>query len=619
MASRPLYNGSARAWVDNNPASEPLRNAFVFRASRGTIDTASEVLSNATFEAKAGVAITLNYDIRKYGAGAELGAPTAAFIRIYKEDDDNNGTSVDVDEFQSADLIGGNNLPRTGTVSFTPSKHGTYRIALEMRLDNNDFGATSDDWRVFSDGGFQNGGLSQMTRLMQADKGRLRWGEDAASATVTERGNSAPSLFAFTMNTAGTDSQEAVRVDMVMGSSQHTSTAARHTFKVKQRRNGTSTLDLNVESSIINATTHRTESKVTRINYPLDTVNTTYDLVLAIERNSVLHDSNTPQYSGLGGQAADGVWTYFTGVGAGLTLTDYKTVTKLATHVVNAGGGYANIGAFSAALYAEDGSGVPTVAEKFSFIFTDDNMTVKSLGITNARGEPLLGIFIVTENVHEASNTNQSTWGNNDANFKTNALGNQITARTVTVTTPPAGIYKLTGTAYFPGTAFGTPSNREFSVSRVESGSPASESAGKDWIAPASFSTAWLVGEDPLNGGVTKTVTLLVFDKQANGDIVFRDADFVPTIQIFKRQPDNSMAAFATPVATDIGLGQYTFQFTPDAVALNGKDVYFIAADVTVGSFKRRWGEDITVWSFDGPVRHADEVTLLDGARPGLK
>lgn len=600
MPSQQLWNGGAQVKLDNGSGLEATRNAFFFRTSVAAVPTTETNIGNATFEAEAGIGITLNYDIRKFGGGVELGAPDVAFIRIFKEDDDNNGVSVDVDEFQSADLIGGASLPRTGTVSFTPTKHGTYRIALELRRGTNNFGGTSQDWRIFSDGGFDRGGLAEMTTSQSTWKGRLRWGVDASTITVTERGSTAPSKFAFTMNAAGIDSEEAVRVDAVFAASQNQQVAGTHTFRLKQRRNGTSTIDVNVASSIVSATQHRSETKVTRISYPNEGVDQSYDVLVTVETNSTLHANNSPQYTGLGGQAADGVWTYFTAAPSGGSLTDYKTLTKTATHNVDAGGSVENVGAYSAKNYAEDGDGIPSVAEAFSFIFTDDNMNVKSGRVLNSRSEALGGVFVVTEVKHAASGTNVTTWGNNDAAFKTKTSGAgkgwQTTSRTVTVTTPPSGIYTVQATGYFPGTAFGTPASREFGVVRLESGSPASASAGKDWIAPASFSTAFIDVQSVVKGGVAVPFTVSVYDKQADGTIVRKDADSTPTVRVEKRTTSGEYTLHAEPVLTKRAAttGLYDGTFTPDAVSGGNVDIYQIAADVTVGSFKRRWSEPTT-------------------------
>lgn len=604
MAVRPLYNGTSRACTDNNLGGA-LLNEFCIRAQVGAAPgTGSDAIANTTFEAKAGIALTIHYDVRKFGSGLEADTPTEGRVFIFNTDDSNDATTGAV--LDSGDVIAGNSLPRTGNFTFTPSQSGTYRIACWMRRSGT---PSTKDWSAHSDGASSFGALADQKRAIFQDKGRLRYGHDANSLTVTERGSAPPSKFAVTMNAAQTALQEAVRIESVQSHSQNKTVAGVNTYQFKQRRNGGSTIDVNVETTILNATTHRTETVVDRLSYPNEGVNQSYDIVCAVEDASLLHLNNTPQYSGLGGQAADGAWVYFTGVGAGLTLTDYKTVTKLASHNVDAGGSIENVGAYSAALYAEDANGIPTVAEKFSYIFTDDNMTVKAGRVLNSRAEPVAGLFVVGQCVHESSGQNLITWGNNDTSFKTRTNGWQVSSRTIQVTTPPSGIYKLLATALFPGTAFGAPGARTFSAERIESGGPASASAGKDWIAPASFSTAWIIGEDPLKGGVAKTVTLVVFNKDVSGNIVFQDADFLPVVTIFKRQPDNTMAAHSTPTVTDIGLGQYSFTFTPDTVALSGKDVYFIAADVTVGSFKRRWGEDVTVFSMDLPTHNHDGIS----------
>lgn len=596
MAVRPLYNGTARAATDNNLGGG-LLNEFCIRAQVGAApETGSDAISNTTFEAKAGTSLTIHYDVRKFGSGLEADTPTEGRVFIFNADDSNDATTGFV--LESGDVISGAVLPRTGSFTFTPTLSGTYRIACWMRR----FGTpATKDWSVHSDGASLFGALADQRRAIFQDKGRLRFGHDLTSLTVTERGNAPPSKFAATMNATQTALQEAVRIDSVQSHSQNKTVAGVNIYRFRQRRNGTSTMDVDGSSTILTATTQRTETLVTRISYPNEGVNQLYDIVATIAELGALHTNNTPQYSGLGGQAADGIWIYFTGVGSGLTLTDYKTVTKLATHNVDAGGSYDNIGAYSAATYTEDGNGVPTGAEKFSYIYTDDNMTVKTLGIKNSRAEVMGGVFIVTECIHEASGQNITTWGNNDTAFKTNTLGNQITARTVVVSTPPSGIYKLTGTAYFPGTSFGLPATREFSVTRIESGSPASASTGKDWIAPASFTTSWLVGEDLIKGGVAKTITIAVYDKQSDGSIIYKNADNIPTVSIQKRNRTTYILSdFASPAVTNIATGQYKFTFTPDVITDHTlRDTYLMTADVTVGSFKRRWAEDVTVLGFD--------------------
>lgn len=602
MASRPLYNGTARAATDNNLGGA-LLNEFCIRAQVAAAPgTGSDAIANTTFEAKAGVPLTIHYDVRKFGSGLEADTPTEGRVFIFNTDDSNDATTGAV--LDSGDVIAGNSLPRTGSFTFTPSQSGTYRLACWMRRSGT---PSTKDWSAHSDGASSFGALADQKRAIFQDKGRLRYGHDADSLTVTERGSAPPSKFAVTMNTAQTALQEAMRIESVQSHSQNKIVAGINTYQFKQRRNGGSTIDVNVETTILNATTHRTETVVDRLSYPNEGVNQSYDIVLVVEDASLLHLNNTPQYSGLGGQAADGVWVYFTGVGAGLTLTDYKTVTKLASHNVDAGGSVENIGAYSAALYAEDANGIPTVAEKFSYIFTDDNMTVKAGRVLNSRSEPVAGLFVVGQCLHEASGQNLLTWGNNDIAFKTRTNGWQLAARTVQVTTPPSGIYKLTATALFPGTAFGTPAARTFSAERIESGSPASASAGKDWIAPASFSTAWHTIPDPAHGGQAHIVTLTVFDKATNGDIVLRSADSVPSIIVTKRNRITYvMEAHSTPAATLIATGQYIFTFVPDAVELGARDLYQLAADVTVGSFKRRWIEDVTAYAFNHASHNHD-------------
>lgn len=610
MATRPLWNGTSRVTVDNN-AITALLNQFTFRARVGSApDTANSNIDNTTFEAKAGVTYTIHYDVRKFGAGLEAGTPTEGRIFAFNADLNNDATTSTV--FDSGDLIAGNALPRTGNVSFTPAQSGTYRLCTWMRRVGN---PSQGDWSVHCDGAATFGTLSNPVRAVSQDKGRLRSGHDISTLTITERGNAAPAKFAVAMNAGGTALQESVRIESVQDKVQNQSVANVNCYTFKQRRNGTSTFDVSTTTSIQSTTTQRTETVVDRLSYPNEGVNQSYDSQILIEVNSLLHTNNTPQYLALAGQLADGVWVYFTAVGAGLSLTDYKTVTKLASHNVDAGGTVENVGTYSAAIYAEDANGIPTVAEKFGFIFTDDNMVVKSGRVLNSRSEAMFGVFVVGEVVHEASGQNLVTWGNNDANFKTRTNGWQLTARTVTVTTPPAGVYKVTSTAVFPGTAFGTIALRTFSAVRIEQGSPASATTGKDWIAPASFSTAWICGEEPMQGGSTKTITIAVFNKNLSGDMVYQNADFTPTIYLGKRNLITGVIADLTsPIATNIATGQYQFTFTPDVVATGTKDVYLIAADVTVGSFRRRWAENVTAVSYN--IVSDPDIRVLSSFRP---
>lgn len=612
MATRPLFNGATRVMVDNN-AIPALLNEFCFRAQVGSAPNGStNTIGNITFQATAGSPLTIYYDIRKNGGGVQQDTPTEGRVFVFNTDDSNDAVGGAV--LDSGDLIAGASLNISGNFVFTPTQSGTYRLTCWFRRVGT---PSTKDWSAHADGGASFGALSDPRRASAQDKGRLRFGHSILTTGITERGSASPAKFAVTMNTAGTALQEAVRADVTQSATQNKQVAGVNTYKVKQRRNGTSTIDVNVETTIQSGTAHRTETVVDRLSYPNEGVNQSYDTLVVVERNSTLHDNNTPQYTGLGGQDADGVWVHFTGVGAGLTLTDYKTVTKLATHNADAGGILENVGAYSAKNYTEDANGVPTVPEVFSFIFTDDNMNVKSGRVLNSRSEPLKDIFIVGEVIHEASGTNLITWGNNDPSFRTRVNGWQNGIRTVTVTTPPAGIYRITATAHFPGTSFGTPAQRQFSIARAEQGSPAGIGAGKDWIAPASFSTAWVVGEEPMKGGVLKNITLNVFNKDVSGNMVFTDADFVPTVYIGKRNLATGIVAdFATPTAVWIATGQYQFPFTPDVVATGTKDVYFVAADVTVGSFKRRWGENITAVSYD--IVSDPDISVLCSFRPQI-
>lgn len=209
MAVRPLYNGSARVAVDNGQAGA-LRVAFAFRVSTAAIDPGVETIANSTFEAEAGVGIVLNWDVRKFGDGVEVGTPDFAIIRVFLDDDSNDGRTGE--EANSGDLINAA-LPLTGTYTFTPTKSGTYRIALEMQKDNADFGAASDDWRALSDGSFQRGGIAGPTQASAQDKGRLRYGAQVTAYEVTKQdGAAAPNPFAFVMNAGGTAAAEGARI-----------------------------------------------------------------------------------------------------------------------------------------------------------------------------------------------------------------------------------------------------------------------------------------------------------------------------------------------------------------------------------------------------------------------
>lgn len=594
MAVRPLYNGTARVQADNNPAAQPTLNRYTFRVRVGAApDTANEDISNTTFEAKAGTTLTLHYDIRKFGDGPGLDDPDEARIRIYRDDDSNDARTGAVAE--SADLIGDNALPRTGTFDFTPTESGTYRIQLEMQQGNGNFGATSSDWRIISDGFFNRGGISSITRVISQDKGRLRFGHDISTVGVTERGSAAPSVFALTMNSGGTDLEEAVRVDVTQDKTQNKQTAT-EVYKIKQRRNVGGTIDVNDTGTILSGTQHRTENKVGLLRYPVNNADTVYDVVVKVESNSALHANNTRQYDALGGQAASGTWVYFTGAGAGLTLTDFQTVTKTASFTVNPGGSIENVFVKKASTYSEDGSQIPVGSEDFSFIATADNMNVKCGRVLNARGQVLRGIFVHCTVVHEGSGSTRDSWGVNDANFKTLANGWVDEPRTVVVSTPPAGVHRITATAYFPGSAFGPPELREFSLVRTESGSPSSASAGKDWIAPATFARSECLIDQVVKAGSPVPFVFAVFDKDPDESIVFRDADSVPACKVYKKTSTGELLLFASPALTKRAgtIGLYDGTFTPSAITAGGApEAYEVLADVTVGSFKRRYGESL--------------------------
>jgi hypothetical protein len=618
MANRPLYNGSARAIADNNPVGEATRVSFNFRASVGAIDTGVETVGNATFEAEAGQAIVLNYDIRKYGGGVELDTPTTAVIRIFPDDDSNDVRTGAV--FESSDLIGGNALPRSGTVSFTPATAGTFRVQLEMQQGNGNFGATADDWRIISDGSFQRGGLSSVTRAVAQDKGRLRAGLQVTAHTVKTQADADPAsgVFAFTMNAAGTASEESVRVTWTL-SHDSNKTSATETYRTSARRSGTSTIDTFNATSRISASQHRAERKVSLLNYPT-AASQLYDSVLTVENDSALHANNTRQYDGLGGQSASGKWTYFTVASAPLNRSDFRTVEKASSYTTNTGGSVENIFCDRADEYTEDANKVPSGTENEEFIATDTNMTVKSGRVLNARGEPLRGVFVVTTVRHESSGVQRDQWGTDSASTKTLANGWQDDAHVVTVSTPPSGTHSVEAVAYFPAGTSGSPASREFYASRMEQGTPnpGEVHKGKKWPAAASFSIAHVALFEVVHGGAACNFTVRVFDKESPVA-----ADTTPTCRIVKAH-GNYAAPFATPVLTPRAgqTGVYEGSFTPDAVAAGARVAYEIFVTATVRGFTRVYWNDLMALAHDvavPPKDKADPVSLLDAGRPSVK
>jgi hypothetical protein len=606
VAVRPLYNGSARVGVDNGQAGG-LRNAFVFRASTAAIDTGVETVANATFEAEAGQSITLNYDIRKFGDALEQGTPTFAVIRVYNDDDNNDARTGAVAE--SADLIGGNVLPRTGAFNFTPGTAGTYRVQLEMQKDNGDFGATSDDWRAQSDGNFQRGALANPTQAFARDKGRIRAGLRVLAGVVTRQdGSPAPTVFAFTMNAAGTAAEEGVQATITF-SHDSNKTTANEIYRLSAVRDGTNTVDVTTDSVRIAATQHRITRTITQIVYPVLGPQL-YDGRVTVENASALHANNTRQYDALGGQAANGGWTYFTGATAPMTLIDYRTAERQDAYTVNSSGSIEDIHCAFSDEYAEDGAQIPTSTERADYVATDKNMTVKSGRVLNARGEPLRGLFLASSVVHEASGVGRDSWGQDATAFKTLANGWQDDARVVVVSTPPAGVHKVTAEAYFPSGTLATPASRQFYATRIEDGAPASVDDGKNWIAPASFSNAILVIRQVNKGGVVVALTVKVYNKDAA-----IDADAIPTCQVFKNR---SAVVHASPVLTkrpDV-TGVYDGEFTPDAVSSGVADTYEIAITVAVSGFTRRYGDAIDVVAFDLAKHvHGVDPSLLDTGR----
>lgn len=618
MANRPLYNGSARIVADNNPAGEPTRVSFNFRASVGSIDTGVETIGNATFEAEAGQAIVLNWSVRKYGGGVELDTPTSARIRIFSDDDSNDSRTGAV--FESADLINGAALPLSGSVSFTPATAGTFRIQLEMEQGGGNFGATADDWRIISDGLFNRGGLSTITRAAAQDKGRLRAGLQVTAHLVKTQADLDPAsgIFAFTMNAAGTASEESVRSTWTLSRDSNKTTST-ETYRTSARRNGTSTIDTFNATTRISSSQHRAERKVNLLNYPT-AASQLYDAVLTIENDAALHTNNTRQYDGLGGQSASGKWTYFTSATAPLTLVDFRTAERVSSYTTNTGGSVENIWCDRSDEYSEDANQIPTGAENEEFIATDTNMTVKSGRVLNARGEPLRGIFLTTTVRHEQSGVSRDQWGTDSSTFKTLANGWQDEAHVVTVATPPSGTHTVEAVAYFPSGTFGSPASREFSATRLEQGTPdpGEVHKGKKWPAAASFSIAHVAAMEVTHGGVVSNFVVRVFDKDQP---VAPDA--TPTCRIIKGHGIYAVP-FVSPVLTPRAgqTGVFEGSFTPD-VATDGERVpYEIFVTATVRGFTRVYWNDVIAISHDigtQPKDKPDLVSLLDSGRPSIK
>lgn len=571
MANRPLYNGTARLGVDNNVA-EPLLNRFTFRVKVGAApDPANENIDNTTFQAKAGVAVTIHYDIRKFGSGAEADTPTEAFIRIFGEGLANVASSPD--------LVAGGALPRTGTFVFTPANSGTFWVLLEMRriiAGVTQWAADNNDLAVFVAG--------TMTRRFTADKGRLRAGVGVNALTITERGNPIVDPFAVRMNAAQTATEESVRYNVTMSHDPQVQRA----LAVRNRRNGLITLDA-VAAPSPSTAAFTQDFKVNQLNYPT-LASQLYDAVLFISEASLIHTGNTPQYSGLGDPAsASGAWTHFTDVGAGLTLESFQSVARLASHTVNSLVTIDNTFADFSDEYTEDANGFPTGTENIEYVATDKNMTVKVVGVKNARGEPLGGIFVTINVVHEASGAVRDTWGIDNSTYRTNALGHQSAPKVVTVSTPPGGLHKIDASAYFPSGSFSVPASRELLATRIEQGSPgvpaADASKGKNWIPPASFFVANVVVAPVVKAGQLVNFIIHIFNK-----IPEIDADVIPVCKVYKSLAGDEAPPFDVPVLTKRAgtTGIYDGSFTPSTLANPAvPEIYEVAVGATVISFTK--------------------------------
>lgn len=602
MANRPLYNGTARVGVDNNQGS-PLTNGFVFRAKVGSAPNAGdEAIANSPFQAKAGDALTIFYDIRKYGAGVEVDTPNFAQLLVLST---LSGTAA----FDSGDLIGGA-LPLTGSFNVTISEVGTYEIRLVMRLD----GATgANSWSADSDGAFSRGAAVGIVRLAYADKGRLRYGTDLTAITLTERENALPAKLAIKMNAGLTATEEALRVALDFLHSRRTGSLDTATTSVRQRRNGTAMVDSAVSVSNPTAMDAQTDIRVNQINYPT-LVDTLYDVLSVVGNVSNLHTNNTPEYAALADPAeASGAWMHFTGAGAGLALIDFQTVAKLAGYTANANATIENTHAQDSDTYAEDGAKVPTGPETADYVATAQNMTVKSGRILNSRGEPLGGIFISTQVVYEPSGSVRDSWGIDNAVFKTLANGWQDQSRVVQVVTPPAGVHRLMASGYFPAGTLSTPATREVFATRTEQGAPGAPpdlAKGRNWIAPASFFRAVVVVPPVVPEGLLVDFSVHVFNKS-----VEIDADLLPVCRVFKSRQGFETAAFATPVLTKRAgtTGIYDGSFTPSLLADKSiPEIYEVSASATVLGFPKTFGDALIAVAKNRHDKYAFNPTGLE-------
>lgn len=576
MAARPLWNGSARVSVDNNPADPALLFRYTFKAKVGAAPVVGdENIDNTTFQVRAGTALTIFYDLRKFGAGVESESPSQATIAVLRDD----GV---IEQTEALNL--GPGLPVTGSFSFTPANPGTYWLRLFMRSANPTGG---DFWSANNDELFVRIAVSAITRRFTADKARIRAGGVLNSLTITERGNAAPAKFAPTMKADESDVEEAVRFDPAWAA--NPLTLSGNTLRRKNRRNGTTTIDSS--TALFGAGVN--DFAVHLLNFPAG--ERSYDAVFECDVNSSIHNGNTPQYSGLAAQEASGAWMHFEAPGVGLTLEDFKTVAKLNTFTLDSTTTLPSIFFNNTADYSENASGVPQGAEDFSFIATAENIQGKAGGLKNSRNELLKGVFVFCEVTHEQSGAVRDSWGLDNASFKTNAAGWSTASRVVTVSTPPSGVHKITAQTYFPVSSLGNAAIRKLLATRTEGGSPAGADAGKDWIAPANFTASIVIFKSPTKGGELNVVTIKVYDKA-----LLKDADFDPPVKVYKNGSPTLWASLVVTKRPGVS-GVYDVFLTSDAVAAGESDFYEIAAEVTLGGFLKVFGATLTAIPFDLP------------------
>lgn len=579
MAVRPLYNGSARVSVDNNPADPALLFRYTFRAKVGAAPaTGDENISNTTFQVEAGQSLTIHYDIRKFGPGVAAEAPTSASILAIRETEDGV-----VEASHNPDVAAG--LPTTGSFTFTPPQPGTFWLKLRFQHVN---AIGTILWEADNNNIFNRNAASVITRRFTADKARIRGGGRLNSITITERGNAAPPKFATTMKADESDVEEAVRFDPVWAA--NPLSLSGNTLRRKNRRNGTTTID----SSTALFATGANDFAVHLLNFPAG--ERSYDAVFECDVNSSIHNGNTPQYSGLAAQEASGAWMHFVGVGAGLTLEDFKTIAKLNAFTLDSTTTLPFIFFNNTADYSENASGVPQGAEDFSYIATAENMQGKAGGLKNSRNELLKGVFVFCEVTHEQSGAVRDSWGLDNASFKTNAAGWSTASRVVTVSTPPSGVHKVVAQTYFPVSSLGNAAIRKLLATRTEGGSPAGADAGKDWIAPANFTASIVIFKSPTKGGEPNVVTIKVYDKAA-----LKDADFDPPVKVYKNGSATLWASLVVTKRSGVS-GVYDVFLTSDAVAAGASDFYEIAVEVTVGGFLKVFGATLTAIPFDLPL-----------------